>query len=88
VIGSRENVVYRQTAARTTDVNGLWMCDYGRLNIHSLNSPGRLTKPLVRGDKGLEPVSWKQAIRQSRLGTQGVWPARGTAVIASGPHDE
>ena len=83
VIGSRENVVYRQTPRENNDVNGLWMCDYGRLNIHFLNSPDRLTQPLVRGDNGLEPVSWKQAIGRAAKELKAL---AGTeiAVVASG----
>ncbi|MGB8353375.1 MAG: molybdopterin-dependent oxidoreductase [Chthoniobacteraceae bacterium] len=62
VIASRENRVYRQTPRENNDVNGVWMCDYGRLNIHDLDSADRLTKPMVRGNDGLEPATWKEAI--------------------------
>ena len=83
VIGSREDVVYRQTPRENNDVNGLWMCDYGRLNFHFLNSPDRLTKPMVRGDKGLEPVSWKQAIAKAAAELKALAGPE-IAVIASG----
>ncbi|HWB58518.1 MAG TPA: 2Fe-2S iron-sulfur cluster-binding protein, partial [Chthoniobacteraceae bacterium] len=83
LVGSRENVVYRQTPRENNDVNGLWMCDYGRLNFHFLNSPDRLTQPLVRNDGKLEPVSWKQAIDRAASELKAL-AGQGIAVIASG----
>ena len=83
VIGSRENIVYRQTPRENNDVNGLWMCDHGRLNFHFLNSPDRLTQPVVRGEKGLEPVSWKKAIDRAASELKALAGPE-IAVIASG----
>ncbi len=83
VIGSRENIVYRQTPRENNDVNGLWMCDYGRLNFHFLNSPDRLTQPLVRVGNRLEPVSWKQALAAAAAELKALAGPE-IAVIASG----
>src|SRR5271154_85872 len=49
IIGSRQDVVYRQTPRENNDVNSVWMCDYGRLNFHYLHSEHRLTAPVVKG---------------------------------------
>ncbi|MDP9292175.1 MAG: molybdopterin-dependent oxidoreductase, partial [Verrucomicrobiota bacterium] len=81
VIGSRENVVYRQTPRENNDVNSVWMCDYGRLNFHYLNSPERLLAPMIKG--GAEVTSWSQAFAQSAAELRKFKPEQ-IAIIASG----
>jgi NADH-quinone oxidoreductase subunit G len=68
VIGSRENLMYRQTPRENNEVNSVWMCDYGRLNFHYLNSPERLLEPMVKTFEGNEVASWEVAI--SRAATE------------------
>jgi NADH-quinone oxidoreductase subunit G len=63
VIGSRENVVYRQTPRENNDVNSAWMCDFGRLNFHYLHDPLRLTAPQLRQADGTrQTAAWRVAI--------------------------
>ena len=62
VIGTREDVIYRQTPRENDAVNSCWMCDYGRLNFGYLQSDRRLLDPLVRQDGKLQPTSWKHAL--------------------------
>ena len=52
VIGSRQEVVYRQTPRENNEVNSAWMCDYGRLNFHYLHDENRLMTPLLRQSDG------------------------------------
>jgi NADH-quinone oxidoreductase subunit G len=65
IIGTRENVIYRQTPRENDSVNSAWMCDYGRLNFHYVNSPERLTKPRVRLGSEQEDASWPSAIARA-----------------------
>jgi NADH-quinone oxidoreductase subunit G len=65
VIGSRENIIYRQTPRDNDNVNSAWMCDYGRLNFHYVNAPERLTQPKVRQGSGREDASWTAAIARA-----------------------
>ncbi len=65
VIGARQNVIYRQTPRENNDVNSVWMCDYGRLNFHYLQSPERLTLPTVRDADGHAITSWEVAISRA-----------------------
>jgi len=84
LIGSRQNVLYRQTPRENNDVNSAWMCDYGRLNIHFVNSPDRLTEPQNRhGFSGLEPANWTAAIARAAEDLKRFQPTE-IAVIASG----
>jgi NADH-quinone oxidoreductase subunit G len=65
IIGSRQDIVYRQTPRENNDVNSVWMCDHGRLNFHFLHSPDRLTNPTVKGPSGNEVAQWEIALSRA-----------------------
>jgi NADH-quinone oxidoreductase subunit G len=65
IVGTRENVIYRQTPRENNSVNSSWMCDYGRLNFHYVNAPERLTKPRVRLGSAQEDANWTTAIARA-----------------------
>src|SRR5437867_562266 len=65
IIGSRENIVYRQTPRENNDVNSVWMCDYGRLNFHYLHSHDRLIEPVLKTSDGHEVAPWEKAITRA-----------------------
>jgi NADH-quinone oxidoreductase subunit G len=83
VIGSREDVIYRQTPRENDYVNSCWMCDYGRLNFKYLESEDRLLEPQVRFGEKLIPTDWSTAIAQAALQLKGLSGPE-IAVIASG----
>lgn len=63
VIGSRQEMVYRQTPRENNEVNSAWMCDYGRLNFHFLHDDQRLTSPSLRQrDHTFQTVDWRKAV--------------------------
>ncbi len=62
VIGTRQNEIFRQTPRENDAVNSAWMCDYGRLNFHSVNSADRLKTPQVRENHGLVDTAWNSAL--------------------------
>ena len=80
----RKHGLSPQTPRENNDVNGVWMCDYGRLNFHDLNSADRLVKPNAAGRKmAFSPRRWKEAI--DRAGTElKALASTEIAVIASG----
>jgi predicted molibdopterin-dependent oxidoreductase YjgC len=57
------NEVSRITS-RTDNHNRGWLCVKGRFGYEFINSPDRLTTPLIRREKGgvLEPASWEEAL--------------------------
>jgi NADH-quinone oxidoreductase subunit G len=67
IIGTREDVVYRQTPRENNAVNSSWMCDYGRLNFYYLESEKRLLEPRLRTGDKLVPIDWNAAITQAAL---------------------
>ena len=67
IIGSREDVIYRQTPRENDHVNSCWMCDHGRLNYNYLEAEERLLEPLIRSEGKLVPADWPTAIGQAAL---------------------
>src|SRR5258708_12289372 len=82
LIGSRQNIIYRQTPRENDEVNSAWMCDYGRLNFHFVNSTDRLTDPQIRHLSTLETASWAAAIARAGEDLKRFQPTE-IAVIAS-----
>ena len=67
IMGTREDVIYRQTPRENNAVNSSWMCDYGRLNFAYLQSDQRLLHPeILSGDK-LIAAEWKVAITHAAV---------------------
>ena len=59
---TRDNLVQRLKPRANPEVNGFWMCDYGRVNYEWLNRGDRAEVPLVR-DGGTRAVGWRDALR-------------------------
>ena len=83
IIGTREDVIYRQTPRENDAVNSCWMCDYGRLNFDYLRSDRRLLEPLVYEENKLQPATWKHAI-ESVAAQLKPFVGRQIAILASG----
>jgi NADH-quinone oxidoreductase subunit G len=83
LIGTREDIVYRQTPRENDDVNSCWMCDYGRLNFKYLEAENRLLEPQILNGPALMSVDWKSAIAHAALQLRQVSGAN-IAIIASG----
>jgi NADH-quinone oxidoreductase subunit G len=67
IIGTREDVIYRQTPRENDHVNSSWMCDYGRLNYKYLEAEDRLLEPRIRSGAKLVPADWPTAIGEAAL---------------------
>ena len=83
LIGTREDIVYRQTPRENDDVNSCWMCDYGRLNFKYLESESRLLEPQISNGRELVAGDWKNAIAQAALQLR-QFSGGNVAIIASG----
>jgi NADH-quinone oxidoreductase subunit G len=57
-----DNQVMRLKPRPNDEVNGHWMCDYGRLNYQWINRTGRIEAPLVRESERLVSTSWSDAL--------------------------
>jgi NADH-quinone oxidoreductase subunit G len=83
IVGSREGVVYRQTPRENEEVNSLWMCDQGRLNIHYIHSKERLLDPVSKVGNGKLPTPWSEIIPSFAAQLRELQPSQ-IAIIASG----
>src|SRR6059058_560266 len=83
IIGTREDVIYRQTPRENDHVNSCWMCDYGRLNFKYLEANNRLLEPQIRTGNDLASTDWKTAIDRAVLQLTQVGGSE-IAIIASG----
>jgi NADH-quinone oxidoreductase subunit G len=65
-VQSSANRVTRLLGIDTDPVNQSWLCDKGRFAYEAVNSPDRLSEPLVRSPRGeLEAVSWAEALSEA-----------------------
>jgi NADH-quinone oxidoreductase subunit G len=83
IIGTREDIVYRQTPRENDHVNSCWMCDYGRLNFKYLEAENRILEPQIFDGKKLMPVDWKNAIAHAALQLR-QFSGGNIAIVASG----
>ena len=66
-VTTREGAVRRVQSRNHPEVDGGWLCDKGRFSFPYLRAQDRVREPLVRGELGLEPVSWDAAPRPGRV---------------------
>jgi NADH-quinone oxidoreductase subunit G len=83
IIGTREDVIYRQTPRENDAVNSCWMCDYGRLNFDYIQSDRRLLEPRIASEERLVAADWPIAIAQAALQLKQLSGLE-IAIIASG----
>jgi NADH-quinone oxidoreductase subunit G len=83
IIGSREQLVYRQTPRENEEVNSQWMCDQGRLGFHYIHQADRLVEPVARIGQGKLPTPWSEIIPSLASKLRGLSPDK-IAIIASG----
>jgi NADH-quinone oxidoreductase subunit G len=83
IIGTREDVIYRQTPRENDAVNSCWMCDYGRLNFDYIQSDRRLLEPRIASQEKLVATDWPIAISQAALQLKQLSGLE-IAIIASG----
>ena len=83
LIGTREDIIYRQTPRENDDVNSCWMCDYGRLNFKYLEAENRILEPKILDGEKLTSIDWKSAIGHAALQLR-QFSGWNIAIIASG----
>jgi len=65
-IHTRDNLVQRFKPRLNAEVNGHWMCDYGRAQYEWLNEEGRIEEPAIGNlDRSLQtPLEWQNIIKE------------------------
>ncbi len=62
LISERDHLIKRIVPRENQSVNEIWLCDKGRFVHHYTTAADRVTRPLVRKQGALQPVSWTEAI--------------------------
>lgn len=83
LIGSREQLMYRQTPRENEAVNSMWMCDQGRLDFHYIHSPERLLEPQSKVGQGKIVTPWSAIIPRLALELRAFKPNQ-IAIVGSG----
>lgn len=60
---TRDNLVQRIKPRENLDVNGWWICDYGRHNYEWMNRGDRIEAPLARDGGTSRALGWKDALK-------------------------
>ena len=61
VVQVKQNRVMRVLPLESDAINECWLSDKDRFSYEGLNSPDRLTRPMVKRDGNWEEVDWEQA---------------------------
>ena len=64
LVGSREDVIYRQEPRENDAVNSSWMCDQGRLNYKWQASEDRLGAVTAKRGDIREVITWSQVVNE------------------------
>jgi NADH-quinone oxidoreductase subunit G len=86
-LGVRQNndgsEIVRADNRDKSGINGDFLCAKGRFGFDFVDSPERLTRPLVRNAEGrLEPATWEHALRLAAAELKEVRDSRGGSAIA------
>jgi len=64
-IQTSRNRVLRYLGVDVDPVNWGWLCDKGRFDHEAVDHEGRITGPLLRGARDLEPAGWGEALNRA-----------------------
>ena len=78
---TRDNLVQRLKPRENQEVNGHWMCDYGRESYEWINRPGRLESPQAGRGSRRKPTDWRDVLGRLHARLQEL---RGAEVIVIG----
>jgi len=78
----KDNQVVRVIPGKEDSVNHGALCVRGSYGCDFVNSPDRLTRPLVKRDDTFEEVSWEEALKQVATGFKRVKDERGSGSLA------
>ena len=64
----RDEHVVRVLARDNHEVDDGWLCDKGRFGYQMINSPDRITEPMIREGGNVRPASWPEAVEAAAKG--------------------
>ncbi|OGS92756.1 MAG: NADH-quinone oxidoreductase subunit G [Gallionellales bacterium GWA2_59_43] len=79
----KNNKVLRVTPVENEDINECWISDKDRFSYEGLNSPERLTKPMLKQDGQWQEVEWQAALEYVANGLRQVAKGAGADQVAA-----
>jgi NADH-quinone oxidoreductase subunit G len=79
----RDERIQRVLARDNFEVDDGWLCDKGRFGYQMIESPDRITEPMIRRGGALVPVSWEEALEAAAKGLRE--GGERTAAVVGGP---
>ena len=88
VVQVKNNKVMRVLPLENEDVNECWIADRDRFSYEALNSPERLTRPMLKQGGVWSEVDWQTALEYVANGLQQIKAEHGAAAIGAlvSPH--
>src|SRR4051794_35936590 len=84
----RDERIQRVLARDNTQVDDGWLCDKGRFGYQMIESPERITEPMIRQGGELKPVSWDEALDAAAAGLREAGERTGAIVGGSSSNEE
>ncbi|MFZ9856749.1 MAG: NADH-quinone oxidoreductase subunit NuoG [Roseiflexaceae bacterium] len=81
-IDARHNKLMRVMPRENDNVNEIWLCDKGRMGMRFMESPTRITTPLVRHNGKLVESSWDDALNRIATNMASVAERSGSTAVA------
>ena len=79
---TRDNLVHRMKPRTNPEVNGHWICDYGRGRYEWLNRGDRLEVPLVHADGRNTAMGWTAALEELKARVDALGESSVKAVVS------
>jgi NADH-quinone oxidoreductase subunit G len=88
IVQVKLNRVYRVLPLENEEINECWLSDKDRFSYEGLNSPERLTKPMLKQGGAWQEVEWNQALDYAAHALRDVAKEHGAAAIGAlvSPH--
>jgi NADH-quinone oxidoreductase subunit G len=84
----RDERIQRVLARDNLEVDDGWLCDKGRFGYQMIESPDRITEPMIRQGGELQPVSWDEALEAAAAGLRAAGERTAAIVGGSSSNEE
>jgi NADH-quinone oxidoreductase subunit G len=84
----RDERIQRVLARDNVEVDDGWLCDKGRFGYQMIESPDRITEPMIRQGGELVPVSWDEALDAAAAGLREAGERTAAIVGGSSSNEE
>ncbi len=82
-VHTKNNHVLRVTPIENEEINECWLSDKDRFACEGLNSPERLTKPMIKQDGKWQEVEWQTALEYAANGLRHIASGAGAEQIGA-----